>query len=214
VRESRLVQEIAAWDDVVDQLREGVVVIDRAGLVVAANEAAARFLGTPREELTGSLARTQVVVVDEEGRPMPQERLPSTRAFRTGVPQHEPVQYRRRDGSSVWLLARAVPLWEPGQPAPGRVAIFLTDAAPADELPPPQGASALAAAAQRVLTPRETEVLRLLASGMDVRAISARLNITVHTARGHVKQVMQKLEARTQLQAVVIALRAGLIRLP
>ena len=69
------------------------------------------------------------------------------------------------------------------------------------------------AAAAATLTPRERDVLRALADGLDVRAIAAQLQISVHTTRGHIKKIMHKLDARTQLQAVVIGVRAGLIDL-
>ncbi len=62
------------------------------------------------------------------------------------------------------------------------------------------------------LTPREREVLALMGEGLDVRTIAATLRITEHTCRGYVKALMAKLGARTQLQAVVTAWRAGLLR--
>jgi PAS domain S-box-containing protein len=210
--EQALLAEVAAVDAVFNQLGEGVVVIDAEGVVEAVNDAAAGFLGVSRDDLRGSLARAHVVVLDENGDPMQPERLPSTRAFQTGVAQHEAVQYRRSDGTSVWLAARTVPLFDPGKLSPARVAIILEDLAATADAPAPRS-GAVAAAAHSVLTGREDEVLRLLVQGYDVRAIAAQLDITVNTTRGHVKQIMQKLDARTQLQAVVIALRAGLVQL-
>ena len=62
------------------------------------------------------------------------------------------------------------------------------------------------------LTPREREVPALMGEGLDVRTIAATLRITEHTCRGYVKALMAKLGARTQLQAVVTAWRAGLLR--
>jgi PAS domain S-box-containing protein len=204
-----LTDRVHAWEQVFDVIREGIVVIDAAGRVAAVNSTAARFLGVDREDLPGSLARSQVVVIDEDGRPMKRERLPSTRAFATGVEQEEPLAYRRRDGSVVWLDARAIPLRRPGEIEPSRVAVVLEDAITSPVARPtgPFGP------ARGLLTPRERDVLRALADGLDVRAIAARLDISVHTTRGHVKKIMQKLEARTQLQAVVIGVRTGLVEL-
>ena len=62
-----------------------------------------------------------------------------------------------------------------------------------------------------VLTQREHEVLRMLAAGHDLGVISRELSISINTCRGHVKSVLAKLGAHSQLQAVVIAMRAGLI---
>lgn len=61
-----------------------------------------------------------------------------------------------------------------------------------------------------VLTPREREVLELLAQGLDVHAIGRGMSVSVHTARGHVKSVLHKTGTRSQLEAVVAARRAGL----
>lgn len=62
------------------------------------------------------------------------------------------------------------------------------------------------------LTPRELDVLRLLGRGLDPRAISRELSVSLHTCRGYVKSVLMKLDAHSQLEAVVVASRSGLIR--
>jgi DNA-binding NarL/FixJ family response regulator len=61
------------------------------------------------------------------------------------------------------------------------------------------------------LTAREREVLALMGEGLDPRAIAKRLVVSLHTARGHVKSIMMKLGAHSQLEAVVRATRAGLL---
>ncbi len=61
------------------------------------------------------------------------------------------------------------------------------------------------------LTGREQEVLTLMGRGMGVSAIARLLSISVHTCRGYVKSIHAKLDARSQLEAVVKAQRLGLI---
>jgi DNA-binding NarL/FixJ family response regulator len=61
------------------------------------------------------------------------------------------------------------------------------------------------------LTAREREVLRLMADGHDARAIARQLGISLHTCRGYVKTVLAKLEAHSQLEAVAVATRRGLL---
>ena len=61
------------------------------------------------------------------------------------------------------------------------------------------------------LTQREREVLRMLADGSDLTLIAREMSISVHTCRGHVKNVLAKLGVHSQLQAVVVAMRHGLI---
>lgn len=63
------------------------------------------------------------------------------------------------------------------------------------------------------LTPREIEVLRLLASGSANKEIAARLQISEHTVKFHVASVLGKLGAGTRTEAVTIGLRHGLILL-
>jgi len=64
------------------------------------------------------------------------------------------------------------------------------------------------------LSDRELEVLALLADGRDVSAMARELRITSNTCRGHVKSILSKLGAHSQLQAVVIAMRTGLVKIP
>jgi DNA-binding NarL/FixJ family response regulator len=60
------------------------------------------------------------------------------------------------------------------------------------------------------LTPRETEVLGHLVEGVSVQEMAPRLGISVHTCREHVRSVLRKLGARSQLEAVAAARRMGL----
>jgi two-component system nitrate/nitrite response regulator NarL len=63
------------------------------------------------------------------------------------------------------------------------------------------------------LTPRELEVLGLLAEGLPNKAIARRLGISEHTVKFHVNAVLGKLGARSRTEAVVRATRLGLILL-
>jgi DNA-binding NarL/FixJ family response regulator len=61
------------------------------------------------------------------------------------------------------------------------------------------------------LTRRELAVLRLMGEGSDVRANAKTLGISENTCRGYVKSILNKLGAHSQLEAVVIATRLGLV---
>jgi DNA-binding CsgD family transcriptional regulator len=63
------------------------------------------------------------------------------------------------------------------------------------------------------VTSREHDVLRLLAEGMTIPLIADRLKIREHTVRGHLKALMHKLDAHTQLQVVLAGVRLGLVHL-
>jgi len=63
------------------------------------------------------------------------------------------------------------------------------------------------------LTPRETEVLQLLADGLTNKAIAQRLGISDHTVKFHVNAILGKLGAQSRTEAVVRATRLGLLLL-
>ena len=63
------------------------------------------------------------------------------------------------------------------------------------------------------LTEREKQVVQLLSEGLSNKLIADRLGISDHTAKFHVNGVMVKLGASTRTEAVVEAMRRGLIRL-
>jgi DNA-binding NarL/FixJ family response regulator len=60
-----------------------------------------------------------------------------------------------------------------------------------------------------ILSPREREVLDLLAKGLTGEEVAARLSLSPETVRTHVRNAMDKLEAHTRVHAVAIALRQG-----
>jgi DNA-binding CsgD family transcriptional regulator len=63
------------------------------------------------------------------------------------------------------------------------------------------------------LTPREREVLELMAEGASNKMIARALGISVHTAKFHVGSVIDKLDATGRTDAVAQAARLGVIRL-
>jgi DNA-binding NarL/FixJ family response regulator len=61
------------------------------------------------------------------------------------------------------------------------------------------------------LTPRENEVLGLMAEGLSNEAIGERLHVSLNTVRNHVQRILTKLGAHSKLQAVAEASRRGLL---
>lgn len=68
-------------------------------------------------------------------------------------------------------------------------------------------------AATQPLTPREIEVLGMLAEGLANKNIAARLGISEHTVKTHVASILTKLDAFSRAEAVAIGARQGLILL-
>ena len=63
------------------------------------------------------------------------------------------------------------------------------------------------------LTPREREILLLIAEGADNKTIADRLVVSPHTVRTHVQNVLAKLGAHSKLEALTIAAKRGLVSL-
>ncbi len=100
-------------------------------------------------------------------------------------------------------------------PVDGKILVEgLTLAALVEGLLPAGPATSAPLPGQIRLTTRERQVLALMGEGLDPRAIAERLVVSVYTARGHVKNIMMKLGAHSQLEAVVMAGRAGLLPVP
>jgi DNA-binding CsgD family transcriptional regulator len=96
------------------------------------------------------------------------------------------------------LLANAPGLQLVGASESADVTLVLSNSGPVEDVP---------------LTPRELEVLTLLAEGLSNKAIARRLGISVHTAKFHVGAVMDKLDAVGRTDAVAHAVRRGVIHL-
>jgi two-component system, NarL family, response regulator DegU len=64
-----------------------------------------------------------------------------------------------------------------------------------------------------VISPREEEVLQLVADGNSLPEVAAQLYISVKTVKNHLASIYQKLDARDRTQAVLRAVRMGIIRL-
>jgi DNA-binding NarL/FixJ family response regulator len=63
------------------------------------------------------------------------------------------------------------------------------------------------------LTPREVDVLRLVAKGNANKAVGARLSLTEETVKSHIRSILAKLGANDRTHAVAIALKRGIIEL-
>jgi two-component system, NarL family, response regulator YdfI len=75
----------------------------------------------------------------------------------------------------------------------------------------PAPATASAGRTPQSLTPREVEVLRMLAEGLGNKEIAWQLGISEHTVKFHVASIFTKLDAASRTEAVMIGVRLGLI---
>jgi len=81
------------------------------------------------------------------------------------------------------------------------------------ETPGPQEAADAPANPDGVITRREEEVLQLIAEGLSTTEVAARLYISIKTVKNHLASIYAKLDSRDRTQAVVRAVRMGIIRI-
>ena len=188
-------------------------------IVSVARTGAEAALGAARE-------RPDVVLMDCR---LPDMSGPAAAALiRTAVPaavfvfhsayDSEPILLDAIDSGAVAYLARS---------APADDIVEAIRRAALGEILIPVGFFAQAVARQReglserhrhqelllLFTPRELEVLNLLAAGLATIAIAERLDIAAHTVEWHVRHVIEKLQVHSKLQAVIEAVRQGLVEL-
>jgi PAS domain S-box-containing protein len=75
----------------------------------------------------------------------------------------------------------------------------------------PSDSSVATTGSEQMLTPRQLEVLRLLAQGASTYEIASMLHLSPTTVRNHVANILGTLDVHTRLQAVIAARRMGLI---
>jgi DNA-binding NarL/FixJ family response regulator len=80
-------------------------------------------------------------------------------------------------------------------------------------MPPPPSDAARPSDADGVITKREEEVLQLIAEGLSTPEVAARLFISVKTVKNHLASIYAKLDSRDRTQAVVRAVKMGIIRI-
>jgi DNA-binding NarL/FixJ family response regulator len=107
-------------------------------------------------------------------------------------------------GSSVTQVAAAIL-------AAANDLVVLTQRQASEWLGGPRPAHDDAGFVLETLTPRELQVLRMLADGLGNKEIAGQLNISDHTAKFHVAQILAKLRASSRTEAVVIGMRRGLV---
>ncbi len=101
--------------------------------------------------------------------------------------------------SALGAVAKGLVVLQPREPALALASSQARNGEPAELFEP--------------LTPREKEVLQMLASGLGNKQIAAHLKISEHTAKFHVASILGKLGASSRTEAVSLGLRRGLILL-
>jgi PAS domain S-box-containing protein len=203
-----------------DAIEEGVLVQDSATHVVYANRAAGELLGLDRDELRGrSELPTPCECLSESGETLP-DRWPGIDALRTGRSQRPRVMgLPRPDGRVRWVRASARVIGQSVLTSLLDVTALRHAEADAATLASRldgsgKGNGGGQTAGTGVLSPREHQVVELLASGNTGEQVAERLGISPATVRVHVRNATGKLGANTRTQAVAIAVARGEVAAP
>jgi DNA-binding CsgD family transcriptional regulator len=185
-------------------------VTDAAGHVILWNRAIERLFDRPRKEALGRHCYDLLRGRDVFGNRFCHESC----AVRCMTRRGEPVRgfelvvgVRSRPEQTLKVTVLAVSGRDPEE---RRLVHLLTpverERREAPEVAPPQNGGA---AASPLLTPRENDVLRCVAAGLQNKEVARELGISVATARNHVHNILQKLEVHSKLEAISLAFRQG-----
>jgi len=179
---------------------------DDIDVVVAANSMAA-FSAQPLDDLNVDVVVTDLALSDGSGTEVARVSTDAGCAvlLMTGQGDREGVQAAVESGcagfigkgASVNELASAIRVVAEGGSVFPAALLHL--------------ALAPSARANHGITEREMAVLERLAQGKNAAEIATELDVSLHTARNHIRALLTKLDATSQLGAVVVAVRAGLV---
>jgi len=207
--------------ELVDGTGDAAFAVNAAHTVIAWNRAAEDLLGFRACDAVGRDCAQVIGGRDGEGHIVCNTLCPFLLALRRGERlRYLELQVRNRSGGAIWVGMTSLILTA-GEPVVIHILRDITEDRNRQSFVRQvlQGASALAdhpaAAPTRpapvILSPREGEILRLLASGAGTRAIAQTLSISPATVRNHIQQIMLALHAHSRLEAVVKAIQRGLI---
>jgi PAS domain S-box-containing protein len=188
-------QDVDLW--LVDSLMIPASLHDVDGHFVRVNEAAERASGKSNAEWFGR----------HFTEPLPPEARKSVAAhFRRAVERGEPADFETvfidAGGHLRGVRAQHLPLRSNGAIVGVLILAF-------DARRPPSGLIGLEPQAR--LTPRQREILGLIASGLSTSEIATQLSISRETVRNHLRSLFAELHVHTRLEAIAAAQRLGLL---
>jgi len=180
---------------------DGAFAIAPDGQVVIWNWMAEKILGWTAKDMIGRLAEEALAGGREQWR--------NWRGIGDAVERFE-MEAQTKSGQSIWLDVGVVELPTSDSIAL-RVCVFRDGSATKALVDAIQSLRAPASAAgpQSSLTKREIEVLRLMTTGANTKALATRLRLSPATVRNHVQNILEKLGVHSRLEAVAWMTRAS-----
>lgn len=208
--------------DVVDLLgrtADGMVAVAPGGAILAWNESATRLLDWTEDEVLGRPCYEVLGFSDRCGNQVCSAFCAGCRpAGSDELIESRDVMARSRRGRAVWLSVSTLVTPERVR-GYCRVVHFFREVGLPPELerlvaerlraPAPPAEDEGDRTSLDALTPRERQILELLADGLDTREIAAKLVVSLATVRNHVQNILAKLGVHSRLEAVVLFVRNG-----
>jgi len=205
----------AAYQQISAGTASPVLVTDERWRIVAINPEAEKLLGCSSQEAQGQPCHVVLCGRDRYGNHFCHEQcVVGTMAQRGEAVQPFELDVTSAEGGKVRAACSVIVLRDGPE---SRIVHILTPMPSAPARPELRVASVAVAgcdsgvANRRSLTPRELEVLRLLAHGSDCHNIAKTLFISLPTVRNHVHNFLRKLDVHSQVEAVALAYREALI---
>jgi len=178
-------------EDAIDRVRVPSYVIDRHGIIRWLNPAARKLVGDVR-------GRQQSSVVAPEDARRAKESF-TRKMLGTERSTDTTVAVLGADGGRIQVEISAVPLYDGGRIV-GVFGLVPQRESTAPPRPHPQ------------LTPRQNEVLHLLAHGRSTEQIADELHLSRETVRNHIRRMLIALDAHSRIEALAVAHREGILR--
>jgi PAS domain S-box-containing protein len=205
-------------DAILGRTADGVCAVSADGRIALWNRAAEKILGYAAREVVGRRCCEIFVGRDASGNRLCYQGCHVLTLVRQGEPvQHFEMATRTKGGKPVWLDV-SILVVDGGRPDAATTVQLFRDVTAAKEIeslvrehlsrvqpaappgaPPPE------------LTRRELEILRLIATGANTRAMAERLHVSPATVRNHVQNILAKLGVHSRLEAAAYATRHRLL---
>lgn len=192
-------QDVDLW--LVDTLAVPASLHDVQGRFVHMNVAAERASGRSKAQLLGR-HYTELLPPEARQKVVTQFR----RAAERGEPADFETVFTDASGSLRGVRAQHLPLRSRDAIVGVLILAFDVGPAPAAEL--------VGSEPEPRLTPRQREILDLMASGLSTSEIAKKLALSTETVRNHVRGVFRELRVHTRLEAIAAARRLGLLAAP
>jgi PAS domain S-box-containing protein len=207
--------ETNGLDEAFARTADGAFAIGPDGKVVLWNRAAEKMLGHSAREAIGRPCCDLFIGYDDSGNRLCYQGCHVMSLVKMGDPvQSFDMRTRTKAGRPIWLnlSTLTVPAGQTGGPL--TVHLFRDVTATKELLGLVQERLARPGTAEPttdVLTRREAEILRMIATGVSTKAAADKLHVSPATVRNHVQNILGKLGAHSRLEAVAIATRQRLL---